>query len=96
MLRKIGWLTLSAGLSSLWAWQAPPAAPAKPDSTEVTAHVEKAKKIAGSTWASEARFFCLVPRPNSPKDPLIEPAKIFDNLYAIRQIGDDSLRDYHA
>jgi len=65
----------------------PSASSSKPDSAEVTAHVEKAKKIAGATWASEARFFCLVPRPNSPTDPLIEPTKLFDNVYAIGRSG---------
>ena len=87
MLRKIRWLMLSAGLTSVLAGQAPSAAPTKPDSIEVTAHVEKARKIADSTWASEARFFCLVPRPNSPTDPLIEPTKVFDNVYAIGRSG---------
>ncbi len=87
MLRKIGWLALSEGLASVLAGQAPSAAPTNPDSTDATAYVEKAKKIAGSTWASEARFFCLAPRPNSPTDPLIEPAKIFDNVYAIGRSG---------
>jgi metallo-beta-lactamase class B len=83
MLRKIGWWVLLVGLPSVLAGQALDA----PDSTDATAHVEKAKKIAGSTWAAEARFFCLVPRPNSPTDPLIEPTKLFDNVYAIGRSG---------
>lgn len=77
------WLMLSAGLPPFLAAQQPNA----DLSPEVTAHVEKAKKIAGSEWAAEAKFFCLAPRPNSPTDPLIEPTKIFDNVYAIGRSG---------
>jgi len=67
--------------------QAPEAAQAKPDSTAVLAHIEKARQIAGTEWASEAAFFCTAPRANSPTDPVIEPAKIFDNLYALGRSG---------
>src|SRR5579863_9939540 len=87
MLRKMGWLTLALGLASVLAAQGPGAGPPKADSAEATAYIQKAKKAAGSTWASEARFFCLAPRPNSPADPLIEPTKIFDNVYAIGRSG---------
>ena len=83
MSNRTAWLILVALLPPT----ATRAQTAKPDSTEVLAHVEKAKKIAGSTWSAEARFFCLVPRPNSSSDPLIEPTKIFDNLYAIGRSG---------
>ena len=38
-------------------------------------------------WAAEARFFCLVPRANSPTDPLIEPSKLSDNVYALGRSG---------
>lgn len=80
-----------------WCWmlcaalplaaQAPEAAPAKPDSALVKADIEKAKKTAGAMWAQEAHFFCEAPRANSPNDPLIEPTKIFDNVYAIGRLG---------
>jgi metallo-beta-lactamase class B len=77
------WLMLCAGLPTFLAAQE-----ANADlSPEVTEHVEKAKKIAGSEWAPEAKFFCLAPRANSPNDPLIEPTKIFDNVYAIGRSG---------
>ena len=70
------------------AYAQPPApAPAKPDSAEVKQHIEKAKKIAGAEWADEAHFFCEAPRANSPADPLLEPAKIFDNVYIIGRLG---------
>ncbi|PWT97412.1 MAG: MBL fold metallo-hydrolase [Terriglobia bacterium] len=86
-LRAARRLLLSVWLPFSLAAQAPNAAPAKPDSAEVTAHVEKAKKIAGSEWAAEANFFCIAPRANSPNDPVIEPTKIFDNVYAIGRSG---------
>jgi len=67
--------------------QAPAAAPAKPDSPQVQALVEKAKKTAGSQWADEAHFFCEAPRGNSASDPAIAPTKIFDNVYVIGNAG---------
>ena len=59
----------------------------KPDSAEVKALVDKAKKTAGVMWAEEAHFFCEAPRANSPNDPVIAPTKIFDNVYAIGNAG---------
>jgi len=60
---------------------------AKPDSAEVKALIEKAKQTAGAMWADEAHFFCEAPRANSPNDPVIQPAKIFDNVYVIGNAG---------
>lgn len=56
-------------------------AAAKPDSPEVLAHIEKAKKIAGTFWAADEHFLCEAPRATPAADP--GPAKLFDNLYAI-------------
>jgi metallo-beta-lactamase class B len=67
--------------------QAPAAAPAKPDSPQVQALVEKAKKTAGTQWAEEAHFFCEAPRGNNANDPVIAPTKIFDNVYVIGNAG---------
>src|SRR5438270_6704112 len=67
--------------------QAPPAAPAKPDSDAVKALIEKAKKAGGPMWGEEEHFFCEAPRANSPNDPPIEPTKIFDNVYVIGNQG---------
>jgi metallo-beta-lactamase class B len=67
--------------------QAPEAAAAKPDSPEVKALIEKAKKAGGSMWAGEEHFFCEAPRPNRPDDPVILPTKIFDNVYIIGNSG---------
>jgi metallo-beta-lactamase class B len=84
MKHAIAFAIISAGL--LYA-QAPPAAPAKPDTDTVKALIEKAKKIGGSRWAEEAHFFCEAPRANSPSDPPIEPARIFDDVYVIGNQG---------
>lgn len=67
--------------------QPPPAAPAKPDSDAVKALIEKAKKTGGDEWGGEAHFFCEAPHPNGANDPPIEPTKIFDNVYAIGNLG---------
>ncbi len=64
-----------------WRLLAQDQAPAKPDSAEVLAHIENAKKIAGPFWASEEHFLCEAPRATPAVDP--GPAKLFDNLYAI-------------
>jgi metallo-beta-lactamase class B len=80
------WL-LVAVLPVALAAQAPETAPPKPDSAEVKALIEKAKKAGGPMWAGEEHFFCEAPRPNRPDDPVIPPAKIFDNVYVIGNSG---------
>ncbi len=69
------------------AAQAPPetqqAAAKKPDSPAAAGHVSAAKKIAGAEWASEAHFFCEAPAATDANAPVIEPTKIFDNVYAM-------------
>jgi metallo-beta-lactamase class B len=61
--------------------------PAKPDSPQVKEHLDKARQLAGTQWATAYQFFCVDPRANSNDDPPIEPSKIFDNVYAIGNIG---------
>jgi metallo-beta-lactamase class B len=73
--------------AGLMCGQAPPSAPQKPDSEAIKALIEKTKKAGGPMWAEEAHFFCEAPRANSPNDPPIEPAKIFDNVYVIGNQG---------
>src|SRR5579864_961680 len=67
--------------------QTPASAPSKPDSPQVKALVEKAKKDGGAMWATEAHFFCEDPHANSLNDPFLEPTKIFDNVYALGRAG---------
>jgi metallo-beta-lactamase class B len=78
---------LSLAVPALAHAQAPAAPPAKPDSPQVQALVEKAKKTAGTQWAEEAHFFCEAPRGNNANDPVIVPTKIFDNVYVIGNAG---------
>src|SRR5580704_8703916 len=78
---------LAITLPGMLLAQAPEAAPAKPDSPEVQALIEKAKKAGGPMWAGEEHFFCEAPRPNRPDDPVIPPSKIFDNVYIIGNSG---------
>jgi metallo-beta-lactamase class B len=81
-------LPLAGALCALLMHAQPPApAPAKPDSPAVMALIEKAKKAGGPMWAEEAHFFCEAPRANSPNDPPIKAAKIFDNVYVIGNAG---------
>ena len=78
---------LISGFVGVLLAQPPPVAPPKPDSEQVKALIEKAKKAGGAVWAEEAHFFCEAPRANSPNDPPIEPTKIFDNVYVIGNRG---------
>jgi metallo-beta-lactamase class B len=64
------------------AQTAPTGQPAlKPDSPQAQADLEKAKAIAGSTWALEEHVICDLPTIPPAVDP--GPQKLFDNLYAI-------------
>jgi metallo-beta-lactamase class B len=83
---KRNWLVtgiLFAALSVSAAAQAP----AKPDSPQVKADIEKAGKAAGGMWAAEQRFFCGQPMGNRPDDPVLQPAKLFDNVYVTGRTG---------
>ncbi len=62
-------------------------APPKPDSPQVKADIAKAEKAASTEWAREAQFFCGRPKGNRPDDPVLEPTKLFDNLYIIGRTG---------
>ena len=74
-------------LPSLLLAQQPEPAPLRNDKPELKRHIERAKKIAGSDWATAERYFCEAPRTDSPNDPVIEPTKLFDNVYAIGNLG---------
>jgi metallo-beta-lactamase class B len=71
--------------------QAPPQQqpPPKPDTPAVTRHIDAARKAAGEEWTQAVDFICVVNpnRANRPDDPLIEPTKVFDNVYAIGRLG---------
>jgi metallo-beta-lactamase class B len=69
------------------AAQQPQQPPAKPDTPEIKALIEKTRKAAGPRWEKTVHFWCEEPRPNRPDDPDIQPTKIFDNVYAIGNTG---------
>ena len=65
----------------------PPQAPAKPDSPEIKALIEQTRRAGGPMWASAVHFWCEEPRANRADDPVIQPTKIFDNVFAIGNSG---------
>ena len=69
------------------AQQNQPPAPAKPDSPAIVEQLERLKKSVGPRWADAVHFWCEAPRANRADDPVIQPAKIFDNVYAIGNVG---------
>ena len=64
----------------------PPAA-AKPDSPAIIEQLDRLKKSVGPRWADAVHFWWRRRAPIAPDDPVIQPAKIFDNVYAIGNIG---------
>ena len=75
-----GTLTYAVHLPAQQAGQGQAQA-AKPDSPQVQADIEKAKALAGKTWALEEHVICDLPMISPAVDP--GPQKLFDNLYAI-------------
>jgi metallo-beta-lactamase class B len=69
------------------AQQNQPPAPAKPDSPAIIEQLDRLKKSVGPRWADAVHFWCEAPRANRADDPVIQPAKIFDNVYAIGNVG---------
>ena len=64
------------------------AAPApRPDNAQSRAHIDAAKKLAGSDafLTKPYDFFCIPAntRANNPNAPELEPVKLFDNVYAV-------------
>ena len=82
-LTASAWLLVSMGLSA----QQPLPTSGKPDTPEITAMIEQARKAAAPEFVDAVHFWCEVPRANRPDDPPIVPTKIFDNVYAIGNSG---------
>ena len=78
---------MCAAAAPLTARQNQPPAPAKPDSPAITEQLDRLKKAVGPRWADTVRFWCESPRANRPDDPVIQPARVFDNVYAIGDVG---------
>src|SRR5687767_2312293 len=79
-------LIVVVAIASLRAQQ-PAAPPAKPDTAAVVQRIAALKAAAGAPWVDAVRFWCEAPRANRADDPVIEPVRIFDNVYAIGSIG---------
>jgi metallo-beta-lactamase class B len=79
------WVTCAAAVR-LVAQNQPPAPP-QPSSPAIVEQLDRLKASVGPRWADAVHFWCEAPRANRPDDPVIQPAKIFDNLYAIGSIG---------
>ena len=80
-------VVMCAAAGRLAAQQGQAPAPAKPDSPAITGQLARLKQSVGPRWADAVRFWCEAPRANRPDDPVIQPAKIFDNVYAIGNVG---------
>jgi metallo-beta-lactamase class B len=83
-------LLVAVSLTGVVSAQAPArgaAAAPKPDTPQSLAHLEAAKKLAGTDpWLlSPYTFYCVAGngRGNSPSAPELEPVRLFDNVYAV-------------
>jgi metallo-beta-lactamase class B len=83
-------LLVAVSLTGVVSAQAPArgaAAAPKPDTPQSLAHIEAAKKLAGTDpWLlSPYTFYCVAGngRGNSPSAPELEPVRLFDNVYAV-------------
>src|SRR5690606_2684724 len=52
---------------------------------QVAAHIDNARRLAGTDLSAPFEFFCVPgnARPNDFSAPPLEPVKLFDNLYAL-------------
>jgi metallo-beta-lactamase class B len=80
-------LVIGAAWSAIAVAQQTPQAPPKPDTPEIKALIEQTRNAGGPMWASAVHFWCEEPRANRPDDPVIQPTRIFDNVYAIGNSG---------
>jgi len=77
-------LILTMAISSFGQAPRGAAPPPRPDNAQSLAHIDAAKKIAGTDLTAPFNFFCIPAntRANNVNAPELEPVKIFDNLYA--------------
>ena len=80
-------LVMCAAAVHLAAQQNQPPAPTKPDSPAIVEQLNRLKASVGPRWADAVHFWCEAPRANRADDPVIQPTKIFDNVYAIGNVG---------
>ena len=80
-------VSLLLGFAIEAAAQQPAQPPAKPDTPEIKALIEQTRKAAGPRFAYAVHFWCEEPRANRADDPVIQPTKLFDDVYAIGNSG---------
>jgi metallo-beta-lactamase class B len=80
-------LIVQAFLSPLLGQQPPAAAPQAPDSPAIVQQIADLKKKVEPRWQNAVHFWCEAPRANRNDDPVVEPTKVFENVYAIGNIG---------
>ena len=74
---------MCAAAARLAAQQSQPSPPATPDSPAIVEQLDRLKTSVGPRWADAVHFWCEAPRANRADDPVIQPEKIFDNVFAI-------------
>ncbi|MEQ1945560.1 MAG: MBL fold metallo-hydrolase [Bryobacteraceae bacterium] len=81
------WIAKVAGSTALFAAVCVGQTP-KPDSPKIQAEIERIKKVAGADWTVTEKYFCETEGTTpSATAPLIEPTKLFDNLYVFGRQG---------
>jgi len=77
-------LALAVAFTAIGQAQRGAASQPRPDNAQSLAHIEAAKKIAGTDVTAPFNFFCIPAntRANNANAPELEPVKLFDNLYA--------------
>ena len=86
LVRPAAGLLVALSVAAVAAQQPSPQA-AKPDTPAVVQQIAALKDKVGPRWADAVRFWCEAPRANRADDPVIEPIRILDNVYAIGSIG---------
>jgi len=86
-LVHLGVALLLSSAGAVIAAQQPPQAAAKPDTAEVKMMIDRLRKTVGPRWKDAVHFWCEEPRANRPDDAAIVPARIFDNVFAMGNIG---------
>jgi metallo-beta-lactamase class B len=82
-------VTCSVAVAAQVAPQGRAGAPPGNDSAEVQRLLAQARAAAGPEWTEAFDFICAQNpnRANRPDDPLIQPTRVFDNLFAVGRSG---------
>lgn len=81
----IACLAMAIGITTSSRGAAPEGAALQPEGPKVASLVARAEMDAGTQWKPEFDFLCrgIGAAANKATDPVIEPVRLFDNLYAI-------------